>query len=124
MTKSVAGALENLATWTAILNPDQTTLFFEFDVRGLNPVKLIARIYEDETMANLLATLYAEDANSPQLPAGVSGLAVVTSAQGLPWPTPPAGTYDLVASQIIPEPATLSLLALGGLGALLRRRRR
>ena len=103
-------------------NPDSTTYFLEFEVRGLSPVQLFGRVFEDATKANLIAEVYAEDAASA-FAAGVSGVLVAVNEQGSP-PTVIGGTFDRVSAQAIPEPGTLSLLALGGIAGLVRRRKK
>ena len=62
-------------------------------------------------------------------PSSFHGVAFWTDAgdfQGLAWPAAPSwGPQDAISmtASDTPEPATMALLAIGGVGALLRRRK-
>ncbi len=55
---------------------------------------------------------------------GIDTLYIRTGSGFLGAPAPEAGTFSADNISLIPEPATMSLLALGGIGVLIRRRRR
>ena len=54
---------------------------------------------------------------------GMSGVVVAVNTN-TSTPTPVGGTFDGLNAWAVPEPTTLTLLALGGIAALVRRRRR
>ena len=122
ITKAIGGVESaSLAHFDSIDDPANTTLFFEFDVYGAGPVELVGRIF-DADRTTLLAELSGQDTSDPLL-SGVCGVVGVVNGNAS-IPSPIGATFDGVDAWNLPEPATLSLLAIGGLGALLRRRRR
>lgn len=93
---------------------DTGTYYLELHVTGSSTVSVVGNLWDSAAKNTLLASVGGTDAASPFL-SGLSGIAGVAATND-----PIATTFDNIAS--VPEPATLTLLASGGL-LMVRRRR-
>ncbi|MCE5279093.1 MAG: PEP-CTERM sorting domain-containing protein [Planctomycetaceae bacterium] len=99
------------------LSPSTSSVITEFALSGANQITLPARAGD----AGYAILCYADD-SSARWEAGKAGNVY---ADGY-WGGSYAGTSDMIMALVgspIPEPATMSLLVIGGVAALIRRKR-
>lgn len=117
---SILGAAVNEPTWTAVSGVDADGL------AGLVPVSPGTAIWSDP-VAIVLATVTLSLDALGTTDLGLSDDNPIDLSEGFALDPPPVGefadvTYELGSITVTPEPASLVLLALGGIACISRRR--